>query len=121
MAREAYQEIKERNDFIESQKKDLTEARDSLINTISEIEKVAREAFLATFSTVQENFKMVFRSLFTSEDTCDLILTDSQNPLDSSIDIMARPKGKRPLTINQLSGGEKTLTAISLLFAILSH
>lgn len=118
MAREAYQEIKERNDFIESQKKDLTEARDSLIKTISEIEKVAREAFLATFSTVQENFKMVFRSLFTSEDTCDLILTDSQNPLDSSIDIMARPKGKRPLTINQLSGGEKTLTAISLLFAI---
>lgn len=118
MAKEAYDEIKERNDFIETQKKDLIEARTSLINTISEIESVAKTAFLETFSRVQENFKMVFRSLFTSEDACDLVLTDPQNPLESPIDIMARPKGKRPLTINQLSGGEKTLTAISLLFAI---
>lgn len=118
MAREAYQEIKERNDFIEAQKNDLLEARASLVNTISEIETVARTSFLKTFGEVQENFKMVFRSLFTSEDTCDLVLSDPQNPLDSPIDIMARPKGKRPLTINQLSGGEKTLTAISLLFAI---
>lgn len=118
MAREAYQEIKERNDFIEAQKTDLVDARNSLISTISEIEKVAKASFLETFAQVQENFKLVFRSLFTSEDTCDLLLTDSQNPLESPIDIMARPKGKRPLTINQLSGGEKTLTAISLLFAI---
>lgn len=118
MAREAFQEIKERNDFIEAQKDDLLEARASLVNTISEIETVARTSFLNTFGQVQENFKMVFRSLFTSEDTCDLVLSDPQNPLDSPIDIMARPKGKRPLTINQLSGGEKTLTAISLLFAI---
>ena len=118
MAREAYQEIKERNDFIESQKKDLIEAKTSLVNTITEIETVAKATFLETFEKVQENFKMVFRSLFTSEDTCDLVLTDSSLPLDSPIDIMARPKGKRPLTINQLSGGEKTLTAISLLFAI---
>ena len=60
----------------------------------------------------------VFRSLFTEEDDCDLRLSDPENPLDSSIEIMAKPKGKRPLTINQLSGGEKTLTATSLLFAI---
>ena len=118
MAREAYQEIKERHDFIESQKKDLMEARQSLTNTIGEIETVAREHFLETFRKVQENFKMVFRSLFTEEDTCDLVLQNPAEPLESGIDIMARPKGKRPLTINQLSGGEKTLTAISLLFAI---
>jgi chromosome segregation protein len=118
MAREAYQEIKERHDFIESQKKDLMEARNSLTNTIGEIEKVAREHFSETFQKVQENFKKVFRSLFTDEDTCDLVLHNPEEPLDSPIDIMARPKGKRPLTINQLSGGEKTLTAISLLFAI---
>jgi len=118
MAREAYQEIKDRHDFIESQKKDLMEARQSLTNTINEIETVAREHFLETFRKVQENFKMVFRSLFTEEDTCDLVLQNPTEPLDSGIDIMARPKGKRPLTINQLSGGEKTLTAISLLFAI---
>ena len=118
MAREAYQEIKERHDFIESQKKDLIDAKTSLANTITEIEKVAKEHFSDTFQKVQENFKLVFRSLFTEEDTCDLVLQDPSKPLDSAIDIMARPKGKRPLTINQLSGGEKTLTAISLLFAI---
>jgi chromosome segregation protein len=118
MAREAYQEIKERHDFIEAQKKDLMEAKTSLSNTITEIEKVAKEHFSATFQKVQENFKLVFRSLFTEEDTCDLVLQDPSAPLESTIDIMARPKGKRPLTINQLSGGEKTLTAISLLFAI---
>ncbi len=118
MAREAYQEIKERHDFIEAQKKDLLEARQSLSNTITEIETVAREHFLETFRKVQDNFKMVFRSLFTEEDTCDLVLQNPAEPLESGIDIMARPKGKRPLTINQLSGGEKTLTAISLLFAI---
>jgi len=56
--------------------------------------------------------------LFTEEDSCSLDLSDPNNPLESSIEIIARPKGKRPLTINQLSGGEKTLTAISLLFAI---
>jgi chromosome segregation protein len=118
MAREAYQEIKERHDFIEAQKKDLLDAKASLANTITEIEKVAKEHFSATFQKVQENFKLVFRSLFTEEDTCDLVLQDPSAPLESPIDIMARPKGKRPLTINQLSGGEKTLTAISLLFAI---
>ena len=60
----------------------------------------------------------MFRSLFTEEDDCDLKLSDPENPLDSSVDIIAKPKGKKPLTINQLSGGEKTLTATSLLFAI---
>ncbi len=118
MAREAYQEIKERHDFIEAQKKDLLEAKESLAKTITEIETVAREHFSQTFQKVQENFKLVFRSLFTEEDTCELVLHDPSQPLESAIDIMARPKGKRPLTINQLSGGEKTLTAISLLFAI---
>lgn len=118
MAREAYQEIKERHDFIEAQKKDLLDAKQSLTNTITEIELIAKESFLDTFQKVQTNFNMVFRSLFTEEDTCDLVLQDPNSPLDSPVDIMARPKGKRPLTINQLSGGEKTLTAISLLFAI---
>ncbi|MEC7851516.1 MAG: AAA family ATPase, partial [Bacteroidota bacterium] len=62
--------------------------------------------------------KTVFRSLFTDDDDCDLLINDEENPLESSIEIMAKPKGKKPLTINQLSGGEKTLTATSLLFAI---
>ncbi|QCK15052.1 chromosome segregation protein SMC [Mangrovivirga cuniculi] len=118
MAMEAYQEIKERHDFITQQRDDLIEAKESLLETISEIDTVARESFLESFEMIKENFLKVFRSLFTVEDDCDLKLVDPDNPLDSKIEIMAKPKGKRPLTINQLSGGEKTLTATSLLFAI---
>ena len=118
MAMEAYEEIKERHTFITNQKKDLAEAKDSLMNTIEQIDTAAKEAFLLAFYQIKENFINVFRSLFTEEDDCDLKLTDPENPLESPIEIMAKPKGKRPLTINQLSGGEKTLTATSLLFSI---
>jgi chromosome segregation protein len=67
---------------------------------------------------VREHFQRVFRSLFSQDDTCDLLLVNPENPLESEIEIQARPKGKRPLTIAQLSGGEKTLTAVALLFSI---
>ena len=118
MAMEAYEEIKERHDFIANQKEDLQKAKESLLTTISEIDEVAKTTFLDAFEKIRENFIKVFRTLFTEEDDCELKLTDPDSPLDSSIEIMAKPKGKRPLTINQLSGGEKTLTATSLLFAI---
>ncbi len=118
MAMEAYQEIQERHIFISTQKDDLAKAKESLLLTISEIDEVAKTTFMDCFSKIKENFSLVFRSLFTEEDSCSLDLSDPNNPLESSIEIIARPKGKRPLTINQLSGGEKTLTAISLLFAI---
>jgi chromosome segregation protein len=118
MAMEAYNEMKERYDMIAQQKNDIVEARNSLLATITEIDTTAKTNFLRTFELIKENFKKVFRSLFTEDDSCDLILVDPENPLDSDIDIIARPKGKRPQSINQLSGGEKTLTAISLLFGI---
>ncbi len=118
MAMEAYDEIKERHTFISEQKQDLEEAKGSLLETISEIDTVAKETFLEAFEMIKTNFIKVFRSLFTEEDDCDLKLVDPENPLESAIEIMAKPKGKRPLTINQLSGGEKTLTATSLLFSI---
>ncbi len=118
MAMEAYDEIKERHDFIAREKDDLVGAKESLLLTIDEIDTVARETFLDAFGQIKENFIRVFRSLFTEEDKCELRLVEPDNPLDSAIDIIAQPKGKRPLTINQLSGGEKTLTATSLLFAI---
>ena len=118
MAVDAYQEIKERFDFITKQRSDLIEAKESLVKTINEIDKVAKEQFLNSFNQVKENFQKVFRSLFTEQDQCDLKLSNPEEPLDSSIEIMAKPKGKRPLTINQLSGGEKTLTAVALLFSI---
>jgi len=118
MAMEAYEEIKTRHDFISEQKEDLIKAKESLLTTIGEIDEVARVTFLDAFNKIRDNFIKVFRTLFTEEDDCELKLTDPDNPLESSIEIMAKPKGKRPLTINQLSGGEKTLTATSLLFAI---
>ncbi|MCU0430144.1 MAG: chromosome segregation protein SMC [Cytophagaceae bacterium] len=118
MAMEAYQEIQERHVFITTQKDDLAKAKDSLLLTISEIDEVAKTTFMDCFNQIKDNFGRVFRSLFTEDDSCSLDLSDPSNPLESSIEIIARPKGKRPLTINQLSGGEKTLTAISLLFAI---
>lgn len=118
MALEAYDEIKERHTFILGQKEDLSKAKESLISTIKEIDLVAKATFLEAFGKIEQNFIKVFRSLFTEEDQCDLYLTDPSNPLESTIEIVAKPKGKKPLTINQLSGGEKTLTATSLLFAI---
>ncbi|UXX77666.1 chromosome segregation protein SMC [Reichenbachiella carrageenanivorans] len=118
MAMEAYEEIKERHDFIVSQKEDLLKAKESLMETISEIDAVAKGTFLEAFESIKTNFIRVFRSLFTEEDQCDLRLSNPDDPLESAIEIMAKPKGKRPLSINQLSGGEKTLTATSLLFAI---
>ena len=118
MAMEAYEEIQQRSEFISSQKEDLIKAKDSLLTTIDEIDLVAKAAFLDAFYKIEQNFIKVFRSLFTEGDECDLHLLDPENPLESNIEIIAKPKGKKPLTINQLSGGEKTLTATSLLFAI---
>jgi len=118
MAMEAYTEIKERNDFIIAQKDDLMKAKESLLSTIGEIEGVASETFMEAFNKIKSHFISVFRSLFTEGDECDLKLVDPTNPLESEINIIAKPKGKRPLTINQLSGGEKTLTATALLFSM---
>ncbi len=118
MAMEAYEEVKKRNDFITEQRQDLIQAKESLKATIDEIDLAARANFMEAFGKIKDNFVNVFRTLFGEEDDCDLILTNIEDPLSSSIDIIAKPKGKKPLTINQLSGGEKTLTATSLLFAI---
>ena len=115
---EAYNEIKTRNDFIISQKEDLIKAKESLFNTINEIEEVASKTFMEAFEKIKEHFIRVFQSLFYEGDACDLKLTDPTKPLESEIEIIAKPKGKRPLTINQLSGGEKTLTATALLFSM---
>jgi len=118
MAVEAYNEMNERYSFIRAQKKDLSDAKASLLATIQEIDDTAREKFMSSFLAVRENFIRVFRSLFNEEDSCDLILADPEHPLESDIDIIAKPKGKRPLSINQLSGGEKTLTATAILFSL---
>lgn len=118
MALEAYNEMKERFDFIVAQRKDLDDAKNSLLNTIQEIDDSARTQFMDSFTKVRESFINVFRTLFSEEDQCDLFLTNPEDPLESKIEIIAKPKGKRPTVIDQLSGGEKTLTATALLFSL---
>ncbi|SEL49808.1 condensin subunit Smc [Chitinophaga rupis] len=115
---EAFQEMKKRYEFILEQKNDLVAAKESLMATIQEVESTANQKFLDTFNTVKENFIRVFKALFTEEDQCDLILNEPENLAETGIEIIAKPKGKRPAAITQLSGGEKTLTATALLFAI---
>lgn len=118
MAVEAYDEMKQRYDNISTQRDDILEAKKSLLETIKEIEETATAQFMTAFNKVREYFIEAFRSLFSEDDNCDLKLTTPETPLESQIEIIAKPKGKRPLTINQLSGGEKTLTATALLFSL---
>ena len=115
---EAFTEMKKRYDFILEQKNDLVTAKDSLMQTIQEVEATANQQFLDTFNAVKENFQKVFKALFTEEDTADMVLVNPENLAETGIEIIAKPKGKRPSSITQLSGGEKTLTATALLFAI---
>jgi chromosome segregation protein len=118
MALEAYDEMKIRYDFIIAQKTDLENSKQTLMDTINEIESTAKTKFMDSFNSVRENFIRVFKTLFNEDDTADLILLNPEDPLESKIDIIAKPKGKRPQIIDQLSGGEKTLTATALLFSL---
>jgi chromosome segregation protein len=119
LAIEEYKEEKERLDFYEEQILDLTEAEEQLLETIGEINETATQRFNATFERIRVNFQKVFKTLFFEDDYCDLVIEqDVEDPLEARIEIKAQPRGKRPSGISQLSGGEKTLTAIALLFAI---
>ena len=115
---EAYTEMKKRYEFIVEQKNDLVDAKVSLMQTIQEVETTANQQFLDTFNKVRDNFQKVFKALFTEDDTADMVLSNPDDLAETGIDIVAKPKGKRPSSIGQLSGGEKTLTATALLFAI---
>ncbi len=115
---EAFTEMKKRYEFIVEQKNDLVNAKDSLLKTIEEVEATANQKFLETFHLVRDNFQKVFKTLFTEDDQCDLVLENPENLAETGIDVFARPKGKRPTSLTQLSGGERTLTATALLFAI---
>ena len=115
---EAFTEMKKRYEFILEQKNDLVSAKENLLQTIQEVEATANQQFLDTFNKVRSNFQKVFQALFTEDDTADMILENPDNLAETGIEIVAKPKGKRPSSITQLSGGEKTLTATALLFAI---
>ncbi|KAB2907821.1 MAG: chromosome segregation protein SMC [Ignavibacteriales bacterium] len=118
LAFEEYDREKERFDFYAAQRDDLIRSEKDLIKTIEEINTTAQTLFFETFEAIRENFRKIFRSLFREEDEADLKLEDGVDPLEARIEIIAKPRGKRPTSIELLSGGEKTLTAIALLFAI---
>ncbi len=112
-----YSEEKQRLDFLVGQRSDLFEAEKTLTTTIAEINHTAHQKFRETFDQITENFKTTFQSLFNGGEA-DLQLEANADPLEAKIEIMAKPAGKRPQSIDLLSAGEKTLTAIALLFAI---
>ncbi len=118
LALQAYEEIKIRHTEISTQRDDILSAKEALLGTIQEIETTSTEKYLKVFDQVRANFKLVFRQLFTEDDDCDLLLENEKDPLETDIMIIAKPKGKKPQSLSQLSGGEKTLTAIAFLFAL---
>ena len=118
LALDEYEEEKERLDFLMDQKADLEEAEETLLETIEEINTTAAEQFDETFTSIRENFGDIFSELFGGEASAKLKLDDPDDPLESDINIVAKPRGKRPSTLAQLSSGEKALTATALLFAI---
>ncbi|MBK7104067.1 MAG: chromosome segregation protein SMC [Ignavibacteriae bacterium] len=118
LAYSEYEEENERLKFLEQQRNDLVNSEKDLISTIKEINESAETIFMETFALIRENFQKIFQSVFNPGDEADLILEEGVDPLEAKIEIIAKPKGKRPTGIELLSGGEKTLTATALLFAI---
>ena len=117
MAISEYNELKERYEFLRKQEDDLTDSLNSLTTTIKKIDKTSREQFLKTFDEINKKLKDVFPRLVPGG-SAKLTLTDLHDPLESGIDVMAQPPGKKLSSITLLSGGEKALAAIALIFAI---
>ena len=117
-APEEYEEVNERYTFLNKQIEDLNQAENTLLEIIDEMDKVMISEFSSTFKTISTNFSETFRELFKGGHA-ELKLTEPSNILETGVDIVASPPGKKLSSITLLSGGEKTLTAISLLFAII--
>ena len=115
---EEYDRISEKYEFLNNQKQDLTNAENTLLEIINEMDDVMKEEFSKTFEIIRNNFNQTFNELFRGG-KADLKLTDPNDLLETGIEIVASPPGKKLASISLLSGGEKTFTAISLLFAIL--
>lgn len=117
LALEEYEMEKQRSDFLEQQVGDLRAAKTQLQETIDELNRTAGERFMETFNTARAHFQNVFTELFRGGEA-DVRLTEENNPLESPIEIYARPRGKKFIGIRQLSGGERALTALALLFGL---
>ena len=115
---EEYEKVNERYEFLITQKNDLINAQNMLLDIIKQMDEVMEKKFIETFKLVQKEFKETFKKLFGGGDA-ELKLTEPNNILETGVDIIALPPGKKLQHISLLSGGEKTLTAIALLFSIL--
>ena len=117
VAIEEYEETEQRYEFLTNQHDDLVSAKTELMEVITRINTQTKQMFTETFEKIRENFQGMFKEIFNGG-KADLILVDKENVLESGIDIVARPPGKKLQGISLLSGGEQTMTAVSLLFAI---
>jgi chromosome segregation protein len=120
LAVEQSQELEERSQFLSAQRQDLLDSIAELDHAIKKIDRASRERFQEAFQVINQHFGEIFRQLFGGG-TAGLTLLDEEDLLESGIDVMAQPPGKRLQNVMLLSGGEKALTAISLLFAIFQY
>ncbi len=117
VAIEEYKDLKERYEFLQSQSQDLWNSKEELIRAIDEINETSQTLFQQTFDKIRENFRYTYDHL-TNGGTADLELIEAEDILDSGIEIKARPPGVRTATLSLLSGGQRTMAAVALLFAI---
>ena len=117
LAIDEYKELNERYEFLDSQRKDLLDSKDALKKAIAKINRTSRQMFLDVFNSIREEFKKLYRFLFGGG-RAEIFMLDENNVLESGIDIVVQPPGKKLQSVNLLSGGEKSLTAMALIFAI---
>ena len=117
VAMEEYERLRQRADYIEAQLADLESARKALTKITAAIDRKMRRAFLTTFEKVDENFREIFGMLFPGG-AAHLEMTDPEHPAETGIEVVAQPRGKRITKMMLMSGGEKSLTALALLFAV---
>ena len=118
VAIEEYKELEERYTFLKAQEDDLLKSKEQILELIAMINKKSGEMFQSTFEQANANFEKMFTKLFNGGQAKLVLLENVEDPLECGIDIIARPPGKRPQSVTLLSGGERTMTAVSLLFAI---
>ena len=115
---EEYDELEERHLFVKGQHDDLVNSKEELLNVIERINEETTKLFAETFEQVQTNFRSMFKELFGEKGKADLILLDDEDPLECGIEVIAKPPGKKLQSISLLSGGERSMTAVALLFSI---
>jgi len=113
-----FEELEERHNFLETQHGDLVKSKDELLQVIAKINETTKTMFTETFNAVRTNFRENFKELFGAGGQADLMLQDENDPLECGIEIIAKPPGKKLQSISLLSGGERSMTAVALLFSI---